>query len=533
MEYRILGPLEVVEQGLPLALGGARQRALLALLLTRANEVVSTDRLIDELWGERPPKAAANALQYHVSRLRKLLASGGAIVTKEPGYLIRVEPNELDLLRFERLVEEGQRSPPEVAARLLREALALWRGPALADVADESFAQAEILRLEELRLLALEQRIDADLALGCAAELVAELEALVREHPLREGLRAQLMLALYRSGRQAEALEVYRRTQRLLADELGLEPSRVLHDLEQAILRQDPELAPQADVVAPRQRAIMVVAGNEDRLDDLLALAEPLARRPARELIVARLLSDDGDLTATTLDLAERRRGLTERGASVRVAAYTTSELGPDAVRLASEHDVDLVIVAASPALLESGRPDLDLDHILERAPCDVAVVVGTGEAAEGPIVAPFAGVEHDWSAIEVAAWLAGALGTTLRLLGTEADPALGRRDASRLLARASLLVQQVVGIVTEPVLVPPGDEGVLGAARDARMLVVGFSDRWRIEGIGRVRLAVATRAQVPTLFVRRGLRPSGAAPSETLTRFTWTLASQQVETPG
>ena len=201
-------------------------------------------------------------------------------------------------------------------------------------------------------------------------------------------------------------------------------------------------------------------------------------------------------------------------------------------MRLASEHDVDLVLVAASPALLEDGSPDPDLDHILERTPCDVAVLAGTGVAAEGPIVAPFAGVEHDWSAIEVAAWLAGALGTTLRLLGTEADPALGRRDASRLLARASLLVQQVVGIVTEPVLVPAGEKGVLEAARDARVLVVGLSDRWRTEGIGRARLAVAAGVDVPTLFVRRGLRPSGVAPSETLTRFTWTLASQQVETP-
>ncbi len=139
----------------------------------------------------------------------------------------------------------------------------------------------------------------------------------------------------------------------------------------------------------------------------------------------------------------------------------------------------------------------------------------------------PFGGVEHDWSAIEIAAWLAGALGTTLRLLGTEADPALGKRDASRLLARASLLVQQVVGIVTEPVLVRPGEEGVLEGARDARLLVIGLSERWRTEGIGAARLAVAGGARVPTLFVRRGLRPSGVAPTETVTRFTWTLATR------
>jgi DNA-binding SARP family transcriptional activator len=532
VEFRILGPLEVVEQGRPLALGGARQRALLALLLTRANEVVSTDRLIEELWGERAPKAAGNALQYHVSRLRKLLAPSHAIVTSEPGYVIRLGPDELDLLRFEHLVEEGQRSSPEAAERVLREALALWRGPALADVAHESFAQPEILRLEELRLVALERRIDADLALARAAELVAELQALVREHPLRERPRSQLMLALYRSGRQAEALEVYRQTRRLLVEELGIEPSPALHELEQAILHQDPGLSPQADAFAPQQRAILVVAGDGARLDGLLAVAEPLARRPERELILARLLSHDGDLARATRELADCRRGLVERGAPARVAAYTTSELGNDAVRLASEHEVDLLLVAASPSLLETGNPDEELDVILERTPCDVGVLAGTGKVAEGPIVTPFSGVEHDWSAIEVAAWLAGALGTTLRLIGTEADHAIGRRDASRLLARASLLVQQVVGIVTEPVLVAPGEKGVLEGARDARILVVGLSNRWRTEGIGPARLAVAAGVGVPTLFVRRGLRPSGIAPSETLTRFTWTLASPHPESP-
>jgi hypothetical protein len=230
------------------------------------------------------------------------------------------------------------------------------------------------------------------------------------------------------------------------------------------------------------------------------------------------------------MELAERRRALIERSVSARVAAYRTPELGNDIVRLASEHDVDLVLVAAPTTLIETGSPDQDLNVILEHTPCDVGVLTVSGETTEGPIVTPFAGAEHDWSAIEVAAWLAGALGTTLRLLGTEADPALGRRDASRLLARASLLVQQVVGIVTEPVLVPAGAGGVLEAARDARVLVVGLSDRWRTEGIGRARLAVAAGAEVPTLFVRGGLRPSGVAPGETLTRFTWTLGSQPVD---
>jgi hypothetical protein len=198
-------------------------------------------------------------------------------------------------------------------------------------------------------------------------------------------------------------------------------------------------------------------------------------------------------------------------------------------VRLATEHDVDLTLLDAPSDLLESGLPDQHLATVLEGAPCDVGVLAGAGEMATGPVVAPLSGAEHDWTAIEVAAWLAQSLETTLRLLGTEANPALGRRDASRLLARASLLVQQVVGIATEPVLVRAGGAGVLEASGDARLLVVGLSDRWRTDGIGHTRMAVALGAEVPTLFVRRGLRPSGVAPNESLTRFTWTLGSEQI----
>jgi len=242
VEFRILGPLEVVEHGSALPLGGATQRTLLALLLTRANEVVSAHRLIDELWGAEPPRSGPNALQYHISRLRKALAPSEPILTQEPGYVIRVGPEELDLLRFEALVEEARRAAPELAAQRLREGLDLWRGPALADLAHESFAQAEIPRLEELRLEALERRFEADLALGRHAEIVGEVKALVLEHPLRERPRAVLMQALYGSGRQVDALEVYRETRRLLVDELGIEPSPALHELEQAILRHDPAL---------------------------------------------------------------------------------------------------------------------------------------------------------------------------------------------------------------------------------------------------------------------------------------------------
>jgi DNA-binding SARP family transcriptional activator len=527
VEFRILGPLEVVDRGRIVPLGGPRQRALLAVLLTRANEVVSTDRLMDELWGERAPRTAANSMQYHVSQLRKALAPSEPIVTREPGYLIQVGPDELDLFRFERLVDQARRETPAVAARLLREALGLWRGVALADFEHEPFAQAEIGRLEELRLAALERRIEADLQMGAHADLVAELESLVREHPLREQLRALLMRALYGAGRQAEALDVYRDTRQRLVDELGIEPSPALRELETAILRQKPELTPEPQRGEPgKQRAIIVVADDPNRLEQLLAIAEPLARR--RELILTRLLRSDAELDAANAELSEARRILGERGVSVRVAAFTTAEPGADAARMAGEHEVDLMLVDGPPELLETGLPSADLGVMLERIPCDVGVLVGSGVLGSGPVVTPFGGVEHDWSAIEVAAWLARSTGTTLRLLGTQAEPDRGRRDASRLLARASLLVQQVVGIVAEPVLVPAGEQGVLEAAKAARLLVVGLSDRWRTEGIGDARRAVARDAAIPTLFVRRGLRPSGIAPEDSVTRFTWTLASRE-----
>ena len=435
MEFRILGPLEVVEQGRALPLGGARQRTLLALLLTRANEVVSADRLIDELWGAQPPRTAANALQYHVSQLRKALAPHEAIVTQEPGYVIRIGPDELDLLRFETLVEEARRRRPSLRRNDCAKLSTSGAGRRLPTSPTSRSRKPRLLRLEELRLEALERRFEADLALGRYAELVGEVQVLVREHPLRERLRAVLMQALYGSGRQVEALEIYRETRRLLVDELGIEPSPALQELEQAILRQDPALTSQEAPAAPRQRAIMVVASDPKRLDDLLAIAEPLARRPAREIILARLLRDDGELAATNAALSERRDVLARQGISSRIAAYTTGEPGADVVRLATEHDVDLILLDAASELLESGLPDQDLGAVLERAPCDVGVLSGAGEMAAGPVVTPFGGVEHDWTAIEVAAWLAQSLGTTLRLAagvsGYAGRNALPRQDVS------------------------------------------------------------------------------------------------------
>jgi DNA-binding SARP family transcriptional activator len=245
VEFRILGPLEVARDGEPLVLGAAQQRALLAVLVLHRGEVVSTDRLIDELWGERAPATAAKTVQVYVSQLRKTLGAG-VIVTQGRGYRLVVAPGQVDAVRFEALGGEGRRALAGGDAALARErlcsALGLWRGEPLAEFAYERFAQGEIERLREARLAALEDRIEADLALGADGELIGEIESLIAAHPLQERLRGQLMLALYRAGRQADALAAYRQTSDLLREELGLEPGRPLQDLERAILGHDASL---------------------------------------------------------------------------------------------------------------------------------------------------------------------------------------------------------------------------------------------------------------------------------------------------
>jgi DNA-binding SARP family transcriptional activator len=233
MDVRVLGPLEVSVEGRPVALGGGKPRALLTMLALHADAVVSSDRLIEGLWGEEPPATAAKMLQVYISQLRKALAAAGGateIVTRGHGYELHLAGGDVDVRRFERLLAGGA----------AREALALWRGPALVDVADEPFAAAEARRLEELRLDAVELAIDGDLAAGRHREVIGELEALASEHPLREKLHAQRMLALYRAGRQAEALGAYRDARRVLVEEIGIEPGPELRELERRILAQDP-----------------------------------------------------------------------------------------------------------------------------------------------------------------------------------------------------------------------------------------------------------------------------------------------------
>ncbi len=516
MEFRILGPLEVVEDGQPLVVGGAKQRTLLACLLLNVNEAVSTDRLLDALWEDAPPARAHKALQVYVSQLRKLIGTH-RLETKPPGYLLRASEAELDLERFQALLAE--RKPGE--------ALALFRGAPLADFAYSRFAQGEIARLEELRLACLEERIEQDLAAGRHAALVSELEGLVRDHPLRERLRGQLMLALYRSGRQAEALDVYQKGRRGLAEELGLEPGEELRKLERAILQHDPALdvsAPQAVVAEPpvAERSILVVPRTLDGLQSLLALAEPLASpEPSWELIVAYVVPA-GELADANEMLARRRDELLGRGLAARTAVFSSPVPGEDLVKLASHQDVDLVIMDVGLSPLDGAA-----EIMVDGAPCDVALLLEAGgEPRAGPVIVPFGAAEHDWAALELGAWVARATGAPLRLIGAASDRPEDGRDASRLLADASLIVQRTAGIAAEPLLTMPGRDGVMTAAAGAGLLIVGFSERWRQEGLGKVRSEIAQAPPAPTVFVRRGPRPGGLAPAESRTRFTWSMTS-------
>ena len=343
LDIRLLGQLELLVDGRLLALGGARQRALFALLALRAGELVTGDRLIDDLWGDEATANAPNALAAVVARLRKVLPDG-LLVTQPAGYELRVEPETIDLVRFERLLAEASAAEAEDAAPLLAAALELWRGPALAEFAYEPWAQPAIGRLEELRLAATEARIDADLATGGGADLVGELEALVRAHPLREHLRAQLMLALYRAGRQADALAAYRDARTTLVDELGIEPGGELQELEQSILRHDTSLEPLRPAAA--RRAVLACALDHTRAPSLLALAAPLVKRSDRELILV-LVADPAALSEATRSagaLADRAAG---DGVPTRAAAFTSDEPGDDVLKLLREHQVDLLVVDA------------------------------------------------------------------------------------------------------------------------------------------------------------------------------------------
>jgi DNA-binding SARP family transcriptional activator len=532
LQFRILGPVEVVRADAAVRLGGPLERTVLAYLLLHANRAVERDRLIDELWPADPPESAVNVLQTYVSRLRRTLPPD-RLLTRPPGYVLRVEPGELDLHEFERLLQAGRSAlssgDAEAALAALRLALGLWRGAPLRDVVPDGFARSEAGRLDELRLAALEDRLEAELALWRHGQIVGELDALVAEHPLRERLRAQLMLALYRSGRQPEALAAYRDLRARLADELGIEPSQPLRDLERAILRQDPRLeeTPEVDPDA-RGRTVLVGCFDEDAFEPLLSVAEPLARHRSGELVLVRLVADASELDAAARTAGERRAFLGERDIRAWSTAFTSTEPAQDILRFADDSNVALVLVGALGRVDQDGRLDDELAFLLEHAPCDAAVLVGMPRAAQldeaAPVLVPFGGSEHEWAAAEIGAWIAKAESRPLRLAGTAAAADGGRRDASRLLASVALLVQHVVDVDAEPALAPAGPDGLAVLAEEARVVLLGLPDGWGERGIGRTRAELTRRVTAPTLLVRGGVRPGVLAQAEGLTRFTWTI---------
>ena len=329
------------------------------------------------------------------------------------------------------------------------------------------------------------------------------------------------MLALYRCGRQAEALDVYREGRELLVAELGIEPGEEVRELERAILRHDPSLAGSgaAGERPARGPTIVVGAFDGEALDALLAATAPLARDAAADVVVALTVADAADLGEAARGLERRRNELAADGISVRTAAFTSLTPGADIARVADQQHADLVLVAAPERTLEDAR----LIALLDDAACDVAVLVG-GALRDGPVVVPFTGAEHDWAAIELGGWLARGTGATLQVVGAAAVD--GARDASMLLGNASLAVQRILGVAAQPVLVDPAGDALIEATRDAGVVVVGLTERWRREGLGRVRSALAAQGERPTLLVHRGLRPGALAPARSATRFTWTVTA-------
>jgi DNA-binding SARP family transcriptional activator len=525
VEFKVLGPLEVLVDGQPLDLGPPRQRAVLAVLLLHANQVVATDRLAEELWPGNVPKTAAKAIQVYVSALRKAFGEARDILeTRGSGYLLHGETGQLDLHEFERLLARARTEDPGARAATLRSALSLWRGDPLSDLAYEPFVEPEAARLDALRLLAVEDRIEADLELGRGPEVVPELETLVAERPLQERPRAQLMLALYRAGRQGDALDVFREGRRLLDEELGLEPGQRLRELERAILRQDPALSVPAAPTPPRP-SFVALAERPEALAPVASLAEALARGPrSRDVVLAEIVPAAG-LAAAGARLGELRRALGSRGVTARIAAFTSASPAEDVIRLGEQQDADLLLLATRGDPL--GGP---FAAVFTDATCDVASLAEAGGGVRaGPIVVPFGAFEHDWAALELGAWAAAALERRLELIGA-ADAGPGDRDASRLLADASLVVQHTTGVVAEPRLGPPGLEGLRALTGGAGLIVVGLSERWRAEGLGQTRASLVAAPPAPTLLVRRGLRPSGIAPPATLTRFTWSIERSTIE---
>ena len=501
LAFRVLGQLEAERDGVPVHLGGAKQQALLALLLLDLGRPVSASRLGDGLWGGQPPPSAAKALQLYVSQLRKALGSD-AIVTRGDAYLVPAKDVALDLREFESLAEAGRSQAsagrlPD-AAELLTAAASLWRGDALEGL-DETGLTPARARLDELRLVVQELLFDVRLGLGQHAAVLPDLKMLALRYPLRGRLHEQLMLALYRDGRQAEALDAYRRLRGTLRAEVGLEPQARLRELQRAILRQDAQL--DAPAMGDVPRTVIAAGGSPGRLASLLA---PLAREIPAELILLTVVTEGADVAGAARRLEPYRSG------QLRVAAFVSGRPGHDLVRLAAEESAELLVVETTAAALRGPVP-----AGLRDASCDVAFFVDAPpDLPAGAVTTLFGGADDDWRALELGAMLARAWDVPLRLAGTE--------SASALLARAALVVQRFAAVATAPALFAPDDPSSLASAAAGSLLLAGVgstptgtmpASRSRLGELG-----------VPVLVLRPGLRPGMLAPSHTLTRFSWSL---------
>ncbi|HZT44840.1 MAG TPA: BTAD domain-containing putative transcriptional regulator [Gaiellaceae bacterium] len=492
MDFRILGPLEVISDGRALELGGAKQRTLLAMLVLHANTVVSVDRLIDALWEDDPPENAQKALHVHVSGLRKLVGRE-RLETAPGGYSLRVRDDELDLARFRRLHADGQ----------VAEVLALWRGPPLSEFAYQRFARAETARLEDERLACLEKRIDRDLEAGRHAEVTGELEALVAQHPLRESLRHRLMLALYRSGRQAQALEAYQEARAVLVDELGIEPGRELRDLHQAILNQDPAL--DVEPSAPPEAKLGVGPPEPPE--------EPVRSRQVRKTVTALYVGIDATTEGGERLDPEARKRVNDR--AFRAAQEAVARHGGTVDAVTDEglaaifglpvlHDDDAL--RAVRAADETRRSLLEPSVELSRgARLEVRVGIGTGEvvtadtetglrAVGEPLTAaarPARAAAHGEVLLDRAtcrlareAVTVEPVDSALRLLDVSREllrpaarvdaPMVGRGRESRRLEQA---FEQAVGDRSCQLFTVLGAAGV-GKSRLVREFLAGVSDR-------------------------------------------------------
>ena len=478
MDFRILGPLEISDRGRPIELGRQKHKTLLAALLLRSGEVVSVDQLIDDLWGERPPSTARASVHNAVSAVRKVVGHE-TLRTQGPGYVLDISPEQLDLNRFEFLTVEARGAKGKERLEKLREALALWRGPALADLAFEPMTAFEAGRLEELRTAALEDLIDAELSLGAGAQLVEKLETLVAEHPFREHFRGQLMLALYRSGRQAEALAAYQDGRRVLVDELGIEPSTPLRQLEQAILRQDESLSPSHFEEAAGRR--------EERRKTVTVLIADLS---FTEALDPEVLRERTRRSLTTVRTVLEAHGATieQRADDQVLAVFGVPISHEDDPLRAAGGALELVAELAPKAAVNEQQP------IELRVGIDTGeVLAGADEAGHGFVAGP--AITHAKRLQQLAAGgeiLAGA--ATVQLLGDSvmaeaANP--GRTDAFRILnvvegvpMLARHLEAPLVGRRRELAALREAFERTARDRRCSLQLIVGEA------GIGKTRLA-------------------------------------------